>query len=186
MASLTRGRSGAFKARKRIPEDVRADYQAMFGPGWEEKLTLPASTPEAEAKARYVAWLAPIQGRIAALRAAKSSKAPAALNQREADSLAGDWYRWFVDQHLDSPGQPGYWATLRALLLDDLTDWDPDTGERVWAPDAEVLEAVAKEARAAAFLIDRGQGPELSLKVGDGKNRKGGISWGCLTTPLLH
>jgi hypothetical protein len=27
---------------------------------------------------------------------------------------------------------------------------------------------------------------ELSLKVGDGKNRKGGISWGCLTTPLLH
>jgi multidrug efflux pump subunit AcrB len=27
---------------------------------------------------------------------------------------------------------------------------------------------------------------ELSLKVGDGNNRKGGISWGCLTTPLLH
>src|SRR5262249_22322660 len=27
---------------------------------------------------------------------------------------------------------------------------------------------------------------ELSLKVGDGENRKGGISWGCLTTPLLH
>jgi hypothetical protein len=30
------------------------------------------------------------------------------------------------------------------------------------------------------------QPAELSLKVGDGKNRKGGISWGCLTTPLLH
>ncbi|MET4278823.1 hypothetical protein ABIB68_007037 [Bradyrhizobium sp. F1.2.2] len=28
--------------------------------------------------------------------------------------------------------------------------------------------------------------PELSLKVGDGGNRKGGISWGCLTPPLLH
>ncbi|WMT71711.1 efflux RND transporter periplasmic adaptor subunit [Bradyrhizobium sp. Ash2021] len=27
---------------------------------------------------------------------------------------------------------------------------------------------------------------ELSLKVGDGGNRKGGISWGCLTPPLLH
>jgi hypothetical protein len=28
--------------------------------------------------------------------------------------------------------------------------------------------------------------PELSPKVGDGGNRKGGISWGCLTPPLLH
>jgi RNA-directed DNA polymerase len=27
---------------------------------------------------------------------------------------------------------------------------------------------------------------ELSPKVGDGGNRKGGISWGCLTPPLLH
>ena len=26
----------------------------------------------------------------------------------------------------------------------------------------------------------------LSLKVGDGGNREGGISWGCLTPPLLH
>ncbi|WMT71223.1 hypothetical protein [Bradyrhizobium sp. Ash2021] len=29
-------------------------------------------------------------------------------------------------------------------------------------------------------------GAELSLKVGDGGNREGGISWGCLTPPLLH
>src|SRR5262249_39941730 len=27
---------------------------------------------------------------------------------------------------------------------------------------------------------------ELSAEVGDGANRKGGISWGCLTTSLLH
>jgi hypothetical protein len=27
---------------------------------------------------------------------------------------------------------------------------------------------------------------ELSLQVGDGGNREGGISWGCLTPPLLH
>ena len=27
---------------------------------------------------------------------------------------------------------------------------------------------------------------ELSPKVGDDGNRKGGISWGCLTPPLLH
>ncbi|WP_346732642.1 DUF2285 domain-containing protein [Bradyrhizobium sp. 186] len=29
-------------------------------------------------------------------------------------------------------------------------------------------------------------GYELSPKVGDGGNREGGISWGCLTPPLLH
>ena len=27
---------------------------------------------------------------------------------------------------------------------------------------------------------------ELSPEVGDGSNREGGISWGCLTTSLLH
>ena len=27
---------------------------------------------------------------------------------------------------------------------------------------------------------------ELSPKIGDGGNREGGISWGCLTPPLLH
>jgi hypothetical protein len=27
---------------------------------------------------------------------------------------------------------------------------------------------------------------ELLAKVGDGPNREGGISWGCLTPPLLH
>jgi hypothetical protein len=27
---------------------------------------------------------------------------------------------------------------------------------------------------------------ELSLKVGDGGHREGGISWGCLTPPLPH
>jgi hypothetical protein len=44
--------------------------------------------------------------------------------------------------------------------------------------------------RAIALIVPRDRssytGRELSLKVGDGKNRKGGISWGCLTTPLLH
>ena len=29
-------------------------------------------------------------------------------------------------------------------------------------------------------------GLELSPEVGDGSNREGGISWGCLTTSLLH
>jgi hypothetical protein len=39
---------------------------------------------------------------------------------------------------------------------------------------------------AAQQLEDFRSFGELSRKVGDGGNRKGGISWGCLTPPLLH
>jgi hypothetical protein len=35
-------------------------------------------------------------------------------------------------------------------------------------------------------VAEMGELGELSLKVGDGGNREGGISWGCLTPPLLH
>lgn len=35
-------------------------------------------------------------------------------------------------------------------------------------------------------LSSGSSGFELSPKLGDGGNREGGISWGCLTPPLLH
>jgi hypothetical protein len=34
--------------------------------------------------------------------------------------------------------------------------------------------------------VERFAFQELWPEVGDGRNRKGGISWECLTTPLLH
>jgi hypothetical protein len=37
-----------------------------------------------------------------------------------------------------------------------------------------------------AIVLAKRLNKELSLKVGDGGNREGGISWGCLTPPLLH
>src|SRR6266436_2270463 len=47
--------------------------------------------------------------------------------------------------------------------------------------------AVAQEPKVTSLMSkDLPENPELSLKVGDGGNRKGGISWGCLTPPLLH
>jgi CheY-like chemotaxis protein len=53
--------------------------------------------------------------------------------------------------------------------------------------------AEALSARGVPFVYSTGNtnrslrdGYELSLKVGDGGNREGGISWGCLTPPLLH
>ena len=78
-------RSGAFPLRKRLPADVRLEYQALYGgPAWEVKATIPAGTPLEKAKALHAAFYALIDGRIAAIRASKGGKG-VDLTQREAD-----------------------------------------------------------------------------------------------------
>lgn len=42
MPKLKRLKSGAFSARKVIPKDVRDEYCALFGSGWEERFGAPA------------------------------------------------------------------------------------------------------------------------------------------------
>jgi hypothetical protein len=39
-------KSGAFKDRIRLPEDVRLEYQALYGPAWEEKFHGSADSPQ--------------------------------------------------------------------------------------------------------------------------------------------
>src|ERR1700737_1089553 len=55
-------------------------------------------------------------------------------------------------------------------------------------PDRSVLSALRSRTHRSIDSHDTTSRllPELSPKVGDGGNRKGGISWGCLTPPLLH
>jgi hypothetical protein len=118
MPTLKPAKSGARKLRKRLPADVRVEYQSLYGPAWEEKLTIPASTPPEKAKAEYAAWLAKVEGRIGALRASKGGKGTD-ITQRQADALAGDWYRWYIAQHEENPGSPdgyGAWRRTRATL----------------------------------------------------------------------
>jgi integrase len=101
-------KSGAFKDRIRLPEDVRLEYQALHGPAWEEKFHRPADTPSDKALAEHAAWAAKVKGRIAALRSSKAGKG-VDLTQKQAAALAGDWYREFTSQHEDNPGSPnGY------------------------------------------------------------------------------
>jgi hypothetical protein len=83
VSSLRRIRSGAFKARKRLLGDVRLEYQALYG-AWEVKLTIPAATPPEKAKVLHAAWLAEVEGRVAALRASKGGKGED--TQHQADS----------------------------------------------------------------------------------------------------
>jgi hypothetical protein len=106
VSSLRRVASGAFKARKRIPADVRVDYQALYGPAWEVKLTIPAGTTPQRAKVLHTEWLAELEGRIATLRGRNGPNGGQDLTQRQAAALAGDWYRWLstdMSRTQDSP-----------------------------------------------------------------------------------
>jgi hypothetical protein len=95
MVALKRRKTGGYAARKVIPKDVREDYAALYGMGWEEKLSLAAGTPPHEARAQYGEWLSEIETRIGALRAAKNGERQP-LTRRNAHALAGEWYRWFL------------------------------------------------------------------------------------------
>jgi len=80
--------NGAAKARKRLPEDIRSEYQALYGQVSEVKFHRPAGTPPEKVKPNLLAWLAEVEGRIATIRASKGGKG-ADLTQRQAHALAG-------------------------------------------------------------------------------------------------
>ena len=100
MAGLNRLKNGQFFARKVIPADVREAYARLYGVRWEAQLRLPANTSKHEAKARHGEWLAEIENRIAALRAAATGQGQP-LTKLNAIALAGRWYTWFIGQHED-------------------------------------------------------------------------------------
>src|SRR5258708_6582703 len=83
MAGMTRVKSGAFKARKGIPKDVRDHYQALYGVRWEELFRAPAGCPLHRAKVLRSEWEAEIDSRIAALRAKQRGEGHD-LSHREA------------------------------------------------------------------------------------------------------
>jgi len=96
MARMTRVRSGAFKARKGIPKDVRDPYQALYGVRWEELFRAPAGCPVHRAKVLRSEWEGRIDSRIKALRAKQRGEGHD-LTQRDARALGGEWYRWFIN-----------------------------------------------------------------------------------------
>jgi integrase len=161
MAGMTRARSGAFKARKGIPKDVRDDYQALYGLRWEELFRAPAGCPLHRAKVLRSEWEAEIDSRIAALRAKRRGEGRD-LTQREAQALAGEWYRWFVGQHEENPGKFSRWKGLRDALwhLLESVAADYETHEiDMEAPEIreEIHPKLADEAKTAQFLASKGE-----------------------------
>ena len=69
MAAQNLSATGAKKPRKVIPKDVRAEYRRLHGVSHEAILSVPAGTPNAQAKALHGQWLAEIETRIERIRA---------------------------------------------------------------------------------------------------------------------
>jgi hypothetical protein len=82
-------------ARKRLPVDVRDQYQRRLGAKFEAVFRSAASKGKAFALERFGNWEAEVNARIDRIREEQRGEG-IDLNFREAVALAGDWYRWFV------------------------------------------------------------------------------------------
>ncbi|MET3969697.1 hypothetical protein ABID62_005785 [Bradyrhizobium sp. S3.9.1] len=174
MVALNRAADGRWFARKGIPEDVREDYQRLYGHKREAHLKLPAGTPKHEAKARLGEWEAEVETRIATLRAQRNGEGQP-LTKLNAIALAGRWYNWFVKLHEADPGKPKYWRdfsdhvvwnVIRPEAPDEYEE-DPGSDPHAdWQYDPEVREAVrpqiAELARVATFLANEGKALNLT------------------------
>jgi hypothetical protein len=87
MATPRRSKSGSIIVRKGVPKDVRAEYQRLYGPGWEAKLTVPAGTRPQDAKVRVSEWTAEVETRIATIRAAKGQSLTQSVATRRTQAL---------------------------------------------------------------------------------------------------
>lgn len=120
MAKLYRTQSGRWASRKVIPKDVREAY----GKG-EEKPTWDASLTEGQAVAAYASWLAEVENRIAALRAAAkpADTLPALdLSQRECRALAGLWYDDLKARYEANPGDAEGWRIAQEEVIPEETE----------------------------------------------------------------
>jgi hypothetical protein len=119
---ISPNKRGGFTARKRIPEDVRTDYERLYGVvGWEARLKIDPGTPVVLARAKHREWLSEIEGRIANVRAAKKGEGRL-LTPKDARALAGEWYHWFTERHIQDAQRPSHWEDLRERAGDALRD----------------------------------------------------------------
>jgi hypothetical protein len=104
MVDLSQDAKGNYRARKRIPDDVRDEYGRLYGQSHEAKFFRPASTSTHEAKQQFRDWLNEVEGNIEAIRAARRGTGRS-LTRQQARALAGEWYEWWTSRHPDASHQ---------------------------------------------------------------------------------
>lgn len=161
MTGLRRAKNGDWFSRKAIPDDVRDAYQTAYGVRREERFRLSTDKSPGEAKAAFAEWLADIEGRIGALRAAITGKA-LELSHRQLHDLVGRWYDWFVVQYADDQEPVEAWDFRYERYQDaveafggDRPDDDEDR-ERSPRHAAKVRAVVLELSRLQTFLASEG------------------------------
>jgi integrase len=138
-------KGGGFTARKRIPEDVQDEFERLYGVRWEVRLGIAPGTTIVQARALHREWTSEIESRIANIRASKKGEGQL-LTPKDARALAGEWYHWFTDRHLEDAQPPTYWEDLRERVGDalrgELIFGDDDEVDEVWERSPEARENV--------------------------------------------
>lgn len=169
MPSLKRAKNGDWLARKVIPVELRDAYQRAYGIRQEARFRVSSSKSPGEAKAAFVEWLADIESRIGALRAAASGQ-PLELTHRQRQELIGRWYDWFLVQHTDDADTVAAWDlrhdryqdAVEAFGADDERD---DEKERSPRHALRVRAVVLELSRLPTFLA--GEGIQLTSATQD-------------------
>jgi hypothetical protein len=118
---------GGWTGRKRIPEDVQDAYEKLYGVRWEERFRCgPMST--GHARARHREWLSEIEARINNIRAERKGEG-LTLTEKQARALSGDWYSWYVANHLDRPSPVQHWETFIERLYEAVSRGANEQGD---------------------------------------------------------
>src|SRR5215471_7632589 len=99
---------GGWKARKRLPADVRDAFDGRW-----ELFFRCGPMIATLARAKHHDWLSTIETRIENLRAEKRGGGRT-LTPMEARALSGEWYYWYTRRHLPNAKAWGeeYWEHL--------------------------------------------------------------------------
>jgi hypothetical protein len=144
MDSLTQDSKGNYRARKRLPDDVRDDYGHLHGPRVEAKFFAPASTKRHEAERQFDEWKAEIILRIAAIRAERKGEG-IPLTRQQARAFAGEWYDWFLARHMSSDKD---WEQALDQVQDALCKavgekrWNKNHPDELWEQEEDLRQAV--------------------------------------------
>jgi integrase len=163
MVTLAQDHKGNYKARKRIPDDVREDYGRLYGLRAEVKFYKAASTKPDVARQLFNKWSAQVEGRITAIRAQHKGEG-VSLTQEQTHALAGEWYDWFLARHPE--GDLKKWEDLRDHVHDALreavgeVEWERNDPSDLWRDDEELRRTIrpvmADVGETAQFLAMKG------------------------------
>ncbi len=165
MVELQQDSNGNYRARKRLPDDVREDYGRLYGARHEAKFFAKASDGRLAALQEFRTWDAEVTRRIDTIRKGQRGDG-IDLSRKDTVALAGEWYTWFVEWHEKATHKPEAYVVALWEIIDRMQQYAPDEvreqpiRELQWAraPDvrAAVRPVVADLGQTSQFLANRG------------------------------